>query len=172
MRNRLKWLLLSISKESHYDFTRFPSPWVPANCEAYTQQLAAITSRQTQTDIGSAIQAAIDENRTIHESNCINLNPATNAMNPKAEAALASGLGSRPSLGYPGDKYEMGLEGVQKIEVIAAELAAEVFGAPLFRNSCSLRSHCQPLCLHGGSQGGRLHNCAPRLRLVVISRTT
>jgi glycine hydroxymethyltransferase len=32
-------------------------------------------------------------------------------------------------LGYPGDKYEMGLEGIEKIEVMAAELAAEVFGA-------------------------------------------
>jgi glycine hydroxymethyltransferase len=50
-------------------------------------------------------------------------------MNPKAEAALAGGLGSRPSLGYPGDKYEMGLEAIERIEVIAAELAAETFGA-------------------------------------------
>ena len=42
---------------------------------------------------------------------------------------LASGLGSRASLGYPGDKYEMGLEAIERIEVIAAELAAEVFDA-------------------------------------------
>jgi glycine hydroxymethyltransferase len=50
-------------------------------------------------------------------------------MNPKAEALMAAGLGSRPSLGYPGGKYEMGLEAIEAIEVIAAELAAEVFGA-------------------------------------------
>jgi glycine hydroxymethyltransferase len=50
-------------------------------------------------------------------------------MNPRAEAALSRGLGSRPSLGYPGDKYEMGLEAIEEIEVIAAELAAEFFGA-------------------------------------------
>jgi glycine hydroxymethyltransferase len=50
-------------------------------------------------------------------------------MNPRAEAMLAAGLGSRPSLGYPGDKYEMGLEAIEEIEVIAAELCAEVFGA-------------------------------------------
>jgi glycine hydroxymethyltransferase len=50
-------------------------------------------------------------------------------MNPRAEAALSAGLGSRPSLGYPGDKYEMGLEAIEEIEVIAAELCAEVFGA-------------------------------------------
>lgn len=47
-------------------------------------------------------------------------------MNPGAEAFLARGLGSRPSLGYPGDEYEMGLEA---IEVMTAELAAERFGA-------------------------------------------
>ena len=38
-------------------------------------------------------------------------------------------LGNRPSLGYPGDKYEMGLEAIERIEVITQELAAEVFGA-------------------------------------------
>ena len=103
--------------------------WVPAQCEAYVQSMAKETSQQTSSQISAAIERAIGENRTIHESECFNLNPATNVMNPKAEAALAAGLGSRPSLGYPGDKYEMGLEGVEKIEVIAAELAAEVFGA-------------------------------------------
>ena len=104
-------------------------PWVPKDCEAYVQTLAAATGGQSVMEVAAAIQAAIDENRTIHELDCFNLNPATNVMNPKAEAALSAGLGSRPSLGYPGDKYEMGLEGVEKIEVIAAELAAEVFGA-------------------------------------------
>ena len=104
-------------------------PWVSADCETYIQDLASATSGQSVAEIGWAIQAAIDENRTIHELDCINLNPATNVMNPKAEAALASGLGSRPSLGYPGGKYEMGLEGVEKVEAIAAELAAEIFGA-------------------------------------------
>ncbi|MGI9506629.1 MAG: serine hydroxymethyltransferase, partial [Geminicoccaceae bacterium] len=70
-----------------------------------------------------------EENRAIHERSCFNLNPATNVMNPRAEAILSAGLGSRPSLGYPGDKYEMGLEAIEEIEVIAAELCAEVFDA-------------------------------------------
>ncbi|MBV8769520.1 MAG: aminotransferase class I/II-fold pyridoxal phosphate-dependent enzyme, partial [Hyphomicrobiales bacterium] len=87
------------------------------------------TSRKGVDKVEAQVHELIDENRRIHEDECINLNPATNVMNPKAEAALASGLGSRPSLGYPGDKYEMGLEAIEKIEVIAAELAAEVFGA-------------------------------------------
>ncbi len=48
-------------------------------------------------------------------------------MNPRAEALMAAGLGPRPSLGYPGDKYEMGLEAIEEIEVIAANLALRDF---------------------------------------------
>jgi glycine hydroxymethyltransferase len=68
-------------------------------------------------------------NTEIHDRQCINLNPATNTMNPRAEALLAAGLGVRPSLGHPGEKYEMGLEAIEEIEVIAAELACQVFDA-------------------------------------------
>ena len=103
--------------------------WVPSGPERYIQSLASAVANQGADEIERQLMAFIDENRTIHERDCINLNPATNVMNPKAEALLAAGVGSRPSLGYPGDKYEMGLEGVEKIEVLAAELAAEVFGA-------------------------------------------
>jgi glycine hydroxymethyltransferase len=103
--------------------------WVPTTSETFVQAIAGETSRQTSRQIAAAIDNGIALNRTIHDADCINLNPATNVMNPKAEAALASGLGSRPSLGYPGDKYEMGLEGIERIEVIAAELAAEIFAA-------------------------------------------
>jgi glycine hydroxymethyltransferase len=103
--------------------------WVPAQSERLVQSLAGDTSRRDSEQILAAIDRAIALNRAIHERDCLNLNPGTNVMNPRAEAALACGLGSRPSLGYPGDKYEMGLEGVEQVEIIAAELAAEVFGA-------------------------------------------
>lgn len=103
--------------------------WVPAGSERYIQTTAQRIATQDADATEREIHALIRENRVIHEEECVNLNPATNAMNPKAEAALAQGLGSRPSLGYPGDKYEMGLEAVEKIEIIAAQLAAEVFGA-------------------------------------------
>lgn len=105
-----------------------PRPWVPAACETYIQTLADMTARPSPL-VADRIEALIARNLEIHDQDCFNLNPATNVMNPRAEAALARGLGSRPSLGYPGDKYEMGLEAIEEIEVIAAELAAEIFGA-------------------------------------------
>ena len=103
--------------------------WVPAECETYMQGIAQRVSTQSSAEVETSIVALAEQNREIHERDCSNLNPATNVMNPKAEAMLASGIGSRPSLGYPGDKYEMGLEAIEQIEVIAAELCAEVFDA-------------------------------------------
>ena len=105
-----------------------PRPWVPADCEALIQRIARETAAPSAA-VADRIETLIQANLQIHDRDCFNLNPATNVMNPRAEAALARGLGSRPSLGYPGDKYEMGLEAIEEIEVIAAELAAEVFDA-------------------------------------------
>ena len=58
---------------------------------------------------------------------CLNLNAATNVMNPYASQLLASGIGSRPSLGLPGEKYETGLAPGEELEVLASELARQVF---------------------------------------------
>jgi glycine hydroxymethyltransferase len=104
-------------------------PWVPTAAESRVQTIAARVSGDESETIAARIEDLARESRSIHEERCFNLNPATNVMNPRAEALLASGLGTRPSLGYPGDKYETGLQAIEEIEVIAAELAAEVFGA-------------------------------------------
>lgn len=103
--------------------------WVPAASEDYILSIAAETAAAASDAIETRIGELAAQNRVIHERDSVNLNPATNIMNPRAEALLASGIGARPSLGYPGEKYEMGLEAIEKIEVIAAELAAKVFGA-------------------------------------------
>jgi len=106
-----------------------PRPWVAT--DALVQHIATDIGSATACDsIRARIGQLVEENRTIHEVDCINLNPAANVMSPAAEALLATSLGTRPSLGHPGAKYEMGLEAVEQIEVIAAELAAEVFDAP------------------------------------------
>ncbi|MEC8153297.1 MAG: serine hydroxymethyltransferase, partial [Pseudomonadota bacterium] len=98
--------------------------WVAETSETLVQRIATATAEQSSTDVFARLQALAEENQSIHERECFNLNPATNAMNPRAEAMLASGIGSRPSLGYPGDKYEMGLEAIEEIEVITAQLSA------------------------------------------------
>jgi glycine hydroxymethyltransferase len=104
--------------------------WVPTASERLVQEIAELAATSSTSATDAEVMRLVEFNRHIHERMCVNLNPAANTMNPRAEALLASGLGSRPSLGYPGDKYEMGLEAIERIEVIAAELAAEIFHAP------------------------------------------
>ena len=107
-----------------------PRAWVPGTSEQLIQKIAGETAGQSSDDVAAQVAELTARNRRIHDVECVNLNPAANTMNPAAEALLGSGLGSRPSLGYPGDKYEMGLEAIERIEVIAAELAGEIFHAP------------------------------------------
>ena len=115
--------------------------WVPADCENRVGKIATWVAQNSSANVAERIQALADRNREIHERECFNLNPATNVMNPRAEALLASaGIGSRPSLGYPGDKYEMGLEAIEEIEVMAAALCA-----PRFSTRNLPRSGCRPV---------------------------
>ncbi|MCW2737309.1 aminotransferase class I/II-fold pyridoxal phosphate-dependent enzyme [Nocardioides sp.] len=104
-------------------------PWLPEHSRAYVHALAAAAAERPGPAALAELDRLVEANRQIHDRDCLNLNPATNIMSPRAEAMLSAGLGSRASLGYPGDKYEMGLEAIEQIEVMAAELAADVFGA-------------------------------------------
>jgi glycine hydroxymethyltransferase len=104
-------------------------PWVPARSEDLVQSIAVVTAAARSQATDDELQRLVRDNHRIHDDEGLNLNPASNVMNPRAEALMAAGLGSRASLGHPGDKYEMGLQAIERIEVIAAELAAEVFDA-------------------------------------------
>ena len=66
-------------------------PWVPQHAETYVQSLASRFAAQEADALERELLALVDENRTIHERDCVNLNPATNVMNPKAEALLRAG---------------------------------------------------------------------------------
>ena len=101
--------------------------WVPDASENLVQDLAQKVSGSSSKELLERLTFLADLNKIIHEKDCFNLNPATNVMNPRAEAFLSCGIGSRPSLGYPGDKYEMGLEAIEEIEVVASSLVAEIF---------------------------------------------
>jgi glycine hydroxymethyltransferase len=106
-----------------------PRPWLKAHSQDLEQRIARATAAATPDDLDAELHRLVRQNRGIHDEDGLNLNPASNVMNPRAEALMAAGLGSRASLGHPGDKYEMGLQAMERIEVTAAELAAEVFDA-------------------------------------------
>lgn len=106
-----------------------PRPWLPAPVRDRVAEAVAPLGDLDALGVQGLLADLVADNGRIHDETCLNLNPATNRMNPRAEQMLSARLGSRASLGYPGEKYETGLEAIEQIEVIAAELAARVFHA-------------------------------------------
>jgi glycine hydroxymethyltransferase len=106
-----------------------PLPWMGEAANRRRHEIVQALDLDDLRATDRRVHALIERNRDIHDRECINLNPASNTMNPRAEAVLAAGLTTRASLGHAGEKYEMGLEAIEEIEVIASEAARRVFRA-------------------------------------------
>ncbi len=103
--------------------------WATAASQELITRIASLVDSKAGADVQKWIEELAQENHRLHDIEGINLNPATNILNPRAEKLLSSGMGSRASLGHPGDKYETGLGAIEQIEIITQELACEVFGS-------------------------------------------
>ncbi len=105
------------------------TPWLPDNSQQRVNDVRARMQTHNSIAIAEDIAKLANRSNEIHTRECFNLNPATNVMNPRAEALLGSGIGTRPSLGYPAAKYETGLEASEEIEIITERLCCEIFDA-------------------------------------------
>ena len=103
--------------------------WATPASQALISRIASQVDTKAGADVQKWIEDLAQENHRLHDVEAVNLNPATNVLNPRAEKLLASGMSSRASLGHPGDKYETGLGAIEQIEIITQELACEVFGS-------------------------------------------
>ena len=113
-----------------------PKPWLPADCRQAIADAEAEYLKGELADIDTGLHALVDAHERHMDVETIGLNAGTNVMNPRAAAMLGRSLGNRPSLGYPGDKYEMGMEYAGRIEVVADGLVRRL----LDRKSTRLNS--------------------------------
>jgi len=102
--------------------------WVPAPLEAAIAPLAEAFAAAAPADLQRTLDAELDAHERWVDHECISLIAGTNVMNPAAAKYLAHTIGSRPSLGWPGDKYETGLAHAERIEVMTTELLKRLFG--------------------------------------------
>jgi len=106
-------------------------PWLPEDCAKVIGAVEASLRRSNDLDsIEHQLFDLVDRHEDHLDRQSIGLNAGTNVMNPRAAALLSRSLGNRPSLGYPGDKYEMGMEAAGEIEVVAENLVKRLFDAP------------------------------------------
>lgn len=103
--------------------------WISEHSQSISDPVSIRTASQSAEQIADTVASLAEKCEEIHTRDCFNLNPATNVMNPIGEALLSSGIGTRPSLGHPGEKYETGLEATEEIEIITATLCQQVFDA-------------------------------------------
>ena len=73
--------------------------WVPLQTEEFIQSLAQGFSTCQPEVLELELQHLIERSRAIHDQECINLNPATNVMNPRGGGAAGVWNRNTPILG-------------------------------------------------------------------------
>ena len=105
-----------------------PRSWLSAAERARSESLNEQFVGVRPQDVPLLVMGMAERGDDLNGPGAINLYAGTNVMDPKAQALLATGIATRPSLGHPGDKYEMGLQPAEEIEVLCLTLLRRVFG--------------------------------------------
>ena len=103
------------------------APWVT---EAATRKLGHLQVAHQERTVES-VAAAVTEVSTAQTTSLstanINLYAGSNVMSPRVESAHVSELSTRPALGWPGEKVQPGIDGIEALEVIAIQQLRRAF---------------------------------------------
>ena len=102
-------------------------PWLAAREAARVDELLASFHDIAPEQVYEQVAQLMQRSEALFDYQSLNLYAGTNIMDPRAQRVLHSTLGSRPSLGYPGGKYEMGLQDAEAIETLCLSLARRLF---------------------------------------------
>ncbi len=104
-------------------------PWASYPAQQRIVELEERFSGLPPEAVGQSVRRILaDHTKKVDEGGIV-LYAGTNVMSPLARRFLGSTLESRPSMGYPGDKYQTFLEHVEELEVLVTDLARRAFGA-------------------------------------------
>jgi glycine hydroxymethyltransferase len=102
------------------------APWASPRAQ---RRLTELESRLAGVRDPDSVRAAVDDALAAHHRRYdggIVLYAGTNAMSPAALAAHDAAVSSRPSMGWPGEKYQAGLDELDTLEVLTPMLVAEL----------------------------------------------
>ncbi len=102
-------------------------PWMPSELARFYGEQAERYRTLAPGDFEGEVERALASHERFMDTECVSLYAGTNIMNPRAARFGASSVGSRPSLGYPGDKYETGLGYAEKVEIMLVEIIRRIF---------------------------------------------
>ncbi len=102
------------------------APWASPQAR---RRLTELESRLAGVRGPDAVRAAVTDALAAHHrryDDGIVLYAGTNTMSPAALAAHDAAVSSRPSMGWPGEKYQAGLDELDTLEVLTPMLVAEL----------------------------------------------
>ena len=103
--------------------------WVPGEAESFIQKHAARYQSMSFDELESKAFSLIEAHEKLMDQQSIVLYAGTNVINPKAAKMLSSSIGNRASLGYPGAKYNKGMEHADQLEILLMSLMRLLFQA-------------------------------------------
>jgi glycine hydroxymethyltransferase len=106
----------------------FIAPWASPPALARLAAVEAALPSDPALALERAARAAHDHARRLEED-CLQLYAGTNVPSPLVAALHEAALAAQPSMGYPGAKYQAGLEPVDVVEVTAASAMQRLMGA-------------------------------------------
>lgn len=102
-------------------------PWLEARELARIDELLLQYGTADPALVPSLVADIVHQSEQLNDKACLNLYAGTNIMDPQARLLAHSTIGSRPSLGQPGNKYETGLQYAEALEVLCLSLIRRVF---------------------------------------------
>jgi glycine hydroxymethyltransferase len=104
------------------------APWASPPALARLSAVEAALPADSAFALERAARSAREHARRLEED-CLQLYAGTNVPSPLVTALHEAALAGQPSMGYPGAKYQAGLEPIDVVEVTAANALARLMGA-------------------------------------------
>ena len=104
-------------------------PWIPEEVEVFIEKHAKLYADMSLNTLDKEVHHLVEQQEQLIDAECLQLNAASNVTNPRAARLLASSIGNRPCLGYPGKKYNRGMKYAEQLEIILMEKLKTLFKA-------------------------------------------
>ena len=104
-------------------------PWIPKEIEQFIQKHAKQYQQLSFNELESKAFGLIEAHEKLMDHQSIVLYAGSNVINPNVAKMLSSSIGIRPSLGYPGAKYNKGMEHANQLEIMLMSLLSKLFRA-------------------------------------------
>ncbi|MFT7839153.1 DegT/DnrJ/EryC1/StrS family aminotransferase [Saccharothrix sp. BKS2] len=106
------------------------APWAsPRARQRLAEVEAAVSADLSAAGVADTVRKALDAHAAQFDDDGIVLYAGTNVLSPAAAAAGSVPVSSRPSMGWPGEKYQVGLDHLDTLEVLAPMLVASLVEA-------------------------------------------